>query len=119
MVERSAQVKETAYAEVDQHLRALQNTVAELREELAFYRGIVAKEAPIPLRLGGVRVLPVGEHVYRLSVVLTRGSISDKVLSGWLRVEMVGALAGGPRRLPMENLTDGKRSSIPFKLQND
>ncbi|MCB1741648.1 MAG: hypothetical protein KDK91_14840 [Gammaproteobacteria bacterium] len=118
VLERGAQVKEQAYARVDEHLKNLQSRVAELGEELAFYKGIVTKDAPKSLRLGSVRISQESDSQYLLNVVLTRGMRSDKVIEGKVSIEILGNLAGVPRRLSMSELTPSGRDGVSFRVRH-
>jgi hypothetical protein len=45
MLKRSAQVKSRAYSQVDAQLGELQREILELKEDVAFYRGIVSEDS--------------------------------------------------------------------------
>lgn len=120
ILERSAQVKSQAYAKVDSQLRELQRQILELKEDVAFYRGIVSGDP------GGNRVhiqrlileQEGDERDYRFRVVLTRGKQSDKVVDGVLLLSVDGNQDGEPVRLTLEELVTLPTAKLQFSFKH-
>lgn len=107
ILERARQVEAQAYSRVDRQLAALQEQILALKEEIAFYRGIVSEDAGSDdVRIQRFVVERDGTaQDYRFRLVLTRGMQSDKVASGAVSVAVDGDRDGERVRLSLEELT--------------
>lgn len=107
LLERSNQVDKQAYSEVDDNLKALQEEILELREEVTFYRGIVAPaESSAGLRIERFKVdKQGGEDIYHYNLVLTQVLKNDKTISGSVKVTVNGVEGGQIRSYPLERLS--------------
>ena len=120
IVERAAQVKSQAYAKVDAQLGELQRQILDLKEDVAFYRGIVSENK------GGNRVriqrLVIeqdgNERDYRFRVVLTRGKQDDKVVDGSLLLSVDGDRDGERMRLTLEQLAMFPVAKLQFSFKH-
>jgi hypothetical protein len=118
ILERERQVEQAAYRKVDGELEALHAQILDLKEELAFYQGIVAEHG------GGVRIQrfvvepegPQGGYVFRL--VLTRGMRSDNVANGVVSLSVDGDHDGEPRRLELSELSPLTVSPLSFSFRH-
>ncbi len=125
LLERSSQMDREAYAKLDQALKDLQAEVLELREEVAFYRGIVSpRQASTGLRVERFRVEPQvnGEarpRLYHYNLVLTQVLKNDRVARGVVKVTIEGVADGKPVRHSLHRLTtNGKdREAQPFRFR--
>jgi hypothetical protein len=107
ILERARQVEAQAYSRVDRQLAALQEQILALKEEIAFYRGIVGEDAgrdDVRIQRFVVERDGTGRD-YRFRLVLTRGMGSDKVASGAVAVAVDGDRDGERVRLSLEELT--------------
>lgn len=107
ILERARQVEAQAYSRVDRQLSALQEQILALKEEIAFYRGIVSEDAGSDdVRIQRFVVERDGTaQDYRFRLVLTRGMQGDKVTSGAVSVAVDGDRDGERVRLSLEELT--------------
>jgi hypothetical protein len=107
ILERARQVEAQAYSRVDRQLAALQDQLLSLKEEIAFYRGIVSEDAGSDeVRIQRFVVEREGSGPdYRFRLVLTRGMRSDKVASGAVSVAVDGDRDGERVQLSLEELT--------------
>lgn len=116
---RARQVDETANDRVSGHLRRLQQRVLELREEVAFYRGIVADDRGKGL---SVQTLVIerdgGEGAYRFQLVLTRTMNGDKVATGSVSLSITGERGGRATQLSFAEMTDPAESDLPFRFKH-
>lgn len=107
ILERARQVEAQAYAHVDRQLAALQDQILSLKEEIAFYRGIVSEDAGsdnVRIQRFVVEREGTGQD-YRFRLVLTRGMRSDKVVTGAVSVAVDGDRDGERVQLSLEQLT--------------
>ena len=108
---RERQVERIAYDKIDERLRSLQSTVHALKEEVAFYQGIIASDAEKGVQVQSLSVDPDGrERGYRFQLVLTRAGKSDMVTAGSASISVSGEHGGSladcrfrtcRRRVPM------------------
>ena len=83
LLERTGQVERKAYADVDEHLKDLEDEIFDLKEEVAFYRDIVSARREKGLNIQSLDILPVGTGSdYRYRLVLTKDMRNDKVVTG-------------------------------------
>ena len=119
-LERTGQIEKAAYADVDDQLKRLQGELLQLREELAFYRGVVnATEPGSGLKAQSLTVQRQGpERVYRYRLVLTQFSKNVKVIEGTVDLSLVGEQEGRAVRLSLQDLSGEASKAIPFRLRN-
>ncbi len=115
-LERTSQIERKAYSDVHAHLKQLQQEILDLKEELAFYRSIVASEQSRELDIQSfeVRRDGGGEYLYRL--VLTGAMKNDSVISGTVKLWVFGEREGHPVRFSLEELSDVQ--GISFRLRH-
>lgn len=98
----------------------LQSKVASQTQELAFYHGVVANDAPaIGLRLAMVRFsstkLP-GHYTVRISLV--RAGLAEGMATGTLTLAVDGRSAGGePTTLANQALTADGSNDLPYSFR--
>lgn len=120
MLERSAQVKSQAYAQVDAQLNELQREILELKEDVAFYREIVSEDS----RGNGVQLQRLelegdgGPRDYLFRVVLTRGKQDDKVVDGALMLSVDGEQEGERVRLTLGQLSPFPVTKLQFSFKH-
>ena len=109
ILERSSQIDKQATAEVRQHLQDMQDQLFQMKEELEFYRGIVASsKTNIGLRVQGLRISALAQpDRFHFKVVLTNVDKGDKVSTGRLSVQIVGKQDAVARTFDLTGLLDG------------
>ena len=118
VLERAQQVERAAYREVDERLRELQDAVLALREEVAFYRGIVSAEQQKGLNIQALVVDADGrDRGYRFQVVLTRNMKNDTAISGTLSMSVAGEHAGESRKLSLGDLSASDSDPLAFRFK--
>ncbi len=101
-LQRSQDIDAQACNAVRSSLAQLQAEASDLREQLAFYRGIVAPEQS----RAGVRVYELklarsaAPRRYRYELVLIQSVRHDKRIGGQIQLELVGKRDGAEQRLP-------------------
>jgi hypothetical protein len=101
-------VDREAYRRVARELDDLQSQIAELNEELAFYRGIMTPaEGQAGLQVQTVQIVPVdGHRAYQLRLILVQAGRNDRQVSGTLSVAVAGEGPEGARTLALQDLSD-------------
>lgn len=119
LVERSTQVDGQAYLEVKENLKALQQEILELREEVGFYRGIVApRESSAGLRIDRLKITEAaGERLYHYNLVLTQVLKNHRNVRGKVTLLVEGLLNDRPKKLKMREVTVSKKRSMDFKFK--
>lgn len=106
-------VERQSYADVERSLSELQATVQQQRDELQFYRGIVAPEDGVGgLRIQRLDIFPgVGDGRYKLRLVLMQSMRQDVVSNGSVSIEFEGSRGNQPVRLTLAQLGGKTRDS--------
>lgn len=107
--ELARRVDHQAYADIEKTLGELQTQVARQREELAFYRGIVAPEDGLGgLHIQRLEVLPGNvDRQFHLRLVLVQSLRQEAVAAGSVEIALVGSRDAMPVRLALNELSGG------------
>ncbi len=118
-LERTGRVDGEAYAGVRDQLRNLQGENLELREEIAFYRGIVAPgEAGTGLGIQSLDFHSAGApRVYHYKLVLTQVLSRRDAVHGRISVSVNGLLGGKPVSLGLEQISPKHEKSLAFAFK--
>jgi cell division protein FtsB len=120
LLETSGKIDEEAYRQVEQRLVDLQNEILEQREDLAFYRGIVADQKT------GLRVqdfeLMAGDEVssFSLRLVLAQAMRASQRISGSVELQIEGIQNGKSLTLGLDELgvvADQRKSLVGFSFR--
>ena len=99
VAERSGQVDREAHAQLRQTLAGLNGEILQLREELAFYRGIVSPaDARRGVRVHDLSVEGAGD-TWRYTLMLIQAMQHDRQAEGTAHLTLVGTGADGPQRV--------------------
>lgn len=117
--QRSTEIDTQACDSVRASLDELQTEAADLREQLAFYRGIVAPEqARAGVRVQELKFSPGGTPgSYRYDLVLIQSVRHDKRVEGKVEITFVGRQNGVEKRLSLADLTVTDASNLVFSLK--
>jgi len=117
-LERAAQIERKAYNELDNNLKVLQGEILELKEELAFYRGIVSpRDASRGLRLQRFSVEPNGLRSYRYTVVITQVLKNDKLARGRVKLYVEGLQNNEPKTLELSALSENSVKELNYRFK--
>lgn len=113
--ERQLQVERAAQKSLAEELAAVQDESVQLKEEIAFYRGILNESAaPSELKLHSFKLdkgkLP---NQYTYQVMLVQSGRHDKMVQGALELHLSTLKAGESQVLPLE---DGGKIIEPIKI---
>lgn len=120
-LQQQQQVEQQAYDEVRHDLKDLQDENLELKEELAFYRGIVSpEEGAHGLRIQGLQVTKnAKEGSFHYKLVLTQVLKNDRLARGRVEVKIEGIREedGRQENLTLTDVTVPKRQPMNFKFK--
>jgi hypothetical protein len=117
-LERAAQIERKAYNELDTNLKVLQGEILELKEELAFYRGIVSpRDASRGLRLQRFSLEPNGLRSYRYTVVLTQVLKNDRLARGRVKLFVEGLQGNEPKTLDLSALSENSVNELSYRFK--
>lgn len=116
---QSAQVDKKAYLQVQDDLKQLQQENLELREEVSFFRGVVApKEGSTGIQVESFHVEKLNDgRLHHYKFVLTQVMKGKKTTSGVVSFDLVGIKNGKPIRYSMRYISTTKESRIRFKFR--
>lgn len=119
VLERDAQIKHKAYDELDTTLKVLQGEILELKEELAFYRGIVSpRDAARGLHLQRFKVEPNGKpRGFRYKVILTQVLKEDRTARGRLLLDIEGLQSNETKVLGLQDVTEKRIKELEFNFR--
>ena len=120
VLERTAQIDKQASRLAHVEQIDLRSNVAELRQELDFYRGIVAEAGGAQgTQVQALRFRPFdtrGSYGYLL--VLTHVGKEDKTAEGRVVVTVAGQQEGADRSYDLNQLAGGDESGLAFKFKH-
>lgn len=120
-LELARNIERESYAEVEKDLADLQSQVLKHREELTFYRGIVAPEDGVGgLRIQRLQIFPGGaERHYRLQLVLVQSMRQDTAASGVALIKIEGVRDNAPAQLALSEVGGDTRADgqVDFKFR--
>lgn len=119
LLERSSEIDREAREQVQNNLSSMQDEVLELREELAFYRGIVSPEdAQAGLRVQRFELSSgPAEDLYHYRLVLIQAIKHDRRASGTVDVVVHGVRDGQPVSLPLQELVTGDMDEMKYSFK--
>jgi hypothetical protein len=119
VLERSSQIDRQAYDTVDRALSDVQDEMLELKEELAFYRGIVSPaETARGINITRFTLRALGQvRAYRYKLVLSQVKQNESVITGAALLTFEGIMAGAQRQLTLHDLAAGKGDDLKLKFK--
>lgn len=94
--QRSVQMNETAFQELDRSLKSSAQEIVKLREELNFYRNIISPaDKKSGLRIQNLSIQPTGTaNQYRYKLVLIQALKHEHTIRGSATLEITGVQGG-------------------------
>ncbi len=116
---QSAEIDRVAHEEVRAALVRAEQELAELRQELVFYRNLMAPGENEPgLRVEAVSLTPeLVADAYRYEIVLTQVRGKDRLAQGQLLVRLHGVLDGDARALNLADVTPDGDAALRFRFK--
>jgi len=118
-LERSTFLDKQAFSDVDTTLHDLQDEILELKEEIAFYRGIVSPvETSSGLNITSMEVSSIGNKKgYHFKLVLTQVMKNDKTVKGKANLSVEGIMNGSQKTLNLKQLSGGHLKELKLKFK--
>lgn len=119
LVKRASQVDGQAYEQVKSDLKSLQSEILELREEVSFYRGIVApRESSAGMRVDQFNVEKTSDKgLYHFNLVLTQVIKNKRTTRGVATLSIEGEQNGRPKKLSLRSVSVDKKKRLEFKFR--
>lgn len=118
ILERAQQVEGKAYQNVDVHLRNLQDEVLALKEEVAFYRGIVSAGKEKGLNIQTFIVdKETSPGAYRFQLVLTQHLKRVKKITGKVKLKVTDEADGSPKELLLSDMDGKQANALDFEFK--
>lgn len=117
--QRSGEIDGQACDTVKSSLGGLQAEVSDLREQLAFYRGIVAPD----VSRAGLRVyeFKVGKNptsnAYHYELVLIQSSRNDRQVGGRILVTIDGVQGGAQQTIKLDDMLKGESKTLQYSFK--
>jgi hypothetical protein len=93
--ERTIQMDQAAYQELDRTLQVSAQEIVKLREELNFYRNIISPtDKKAGLRVQSLDIQQTGSGAYRYKLVLIQALKHERSVFGTANLEIAGMLGG-------------------------
>lgn len=119
LLQRTGQVDKESYIAINDELKNLQTEMLELKQQVAFYRGIVSPtEGASGLNITNLRIDDIGsDNSYRFKLVLTQVNKNDRLVSGKARIVIDGIMAGQQKQLSLTEVSGGKLNDLKMKFK--
>jgi hypothetical protein len=117
-LEVGRRVDRESLAEAQRMIGELQSQAARLKQDLEFYRGVLAKEfgaGSVRIQSAVVRAAPRGTFVVEVTVV--RAAARDTPLRGAARIALAGMRRGALTEASLRELAPDRRREVPFVLR--
>ena len=119
VLERAGQIDKEGYSGVEQSLKQAQDEMLELKEEVAFYRGIVSPtETASGLNIADFRVSGIGEdRAYRFKLVMTQMKNNTRLIKGYARVAFEGVQNGAQVEHTLHKVSGGTLDKLRLRFK--
>lgn len=114
---RAQEVGQAARENLRQDLLGLQDEIQDLREELAFYRGIVSPEdGQRGLKIQDFSLAPGdGPRQFTYSLMLIQALTHDRRVEGRVELSVLGRMDGESHRLELADVADREELAFSFR----
>lgn len=117
--ERAREIDKQAYSDVNASLESMQNEISELKEEVAFYRGIVSpKESGQGVQVQTLQLVANGgDHAYSYKLVLVQTNKVATLTKGEVKITLQGLQNQAQKEYSFDELSgqDGHDGKFKFK----
>lgn len=116
---RGNEIDKQAYSEVNDSLNSMQLEILELKEEVAFYRSIVApRESSRGLRIQRFKIVPTGkDRAFSYKLVLTQVIKSSRITRGTVDIQIEGVQNGKHKTMTLAEVSVAKLKQLKFKFK--
>lgn len=118
LLERTIEIDRESSGQINTTVRELQSELAELRKEVAFYRGIVSpEEARTGVRVHQLRLTRAQEDVYQYELVLIQSTTLKKKVSGVVDLVVQGLEDGKEKTFKYAELKTDADKNLVFSFK--
>ena len=119
ILERSSQIDQQAALDVKADLGQLEMELQAAREEIEFYRGIVAPgDVQSGLRIHRFTLESgTGAGKYHYDLVLTQVKLNDRLVTGVVNLKIAGLMLGEPGELALAGVTKPAVKQLKFRFR--
>lgn len=119
VLERASQIDKKGYSEVETSLKQAQDEMLELKEEVAFYRGIVSPtDTATGINVADFRVSSIGEErAYRFKLVMTQTKSNTRVVKGYARIAFEGVQDGVQVEHTLKKVSGGALDKLKLRFK--
>ena len=119
LLERTREIDSESTDEVRNSLKDMQDEILELREQAAFYRGIISPDdRQAGLDIQSFKLSTDGEAgLYHYDLVMTQVLRNERPVSGSVKVFVQGVQEGAPLTLDFKELSPNNSVSETFKFR--
>ena len=120
VLEQLTKIDKQAYIEIQNTVRTLQRQNMELKQELSFYREVIAStKQGKTVNIQGLRLEQLDKpHRYRFELILTHVVKGDKVVTGDLSISFEGSENGVSRRFSLAELAETSSTDFSFDIKH-
>ncbi|HEX4895164.1 MAG TPA: DUF6776 family protein [Solimonas sp.] len=117
-VQRSTEIDTQACDSVRASLTDLQEEASDLREQLAFYRGIAAPEqSRAGVRVHEFKLQRTAGGGYHYDLVLIQSVRHERRVAGRVEIAFSGRQNGSERRISLDEVASGEARNLVFSLK--
>lgn len=119
ILEQGSEIDRQAYAEVQRYLDGQQSELFNLREELAFYRGVVTPpKGRSGLQIQDIKLEPdPGGQSFHYKLMLTHAGKNNESVRGEVTLAVDGSGGDVPDRLTLADMSQDGKSGKPFRFK--
>jgi hypothetical protein len=115
-LQKGREIDRQAYGEVQNALSEEQHQVANLREQLAFYRGVMSPQAlESGLHVNELRISRLGADRFRYDLVLVQAARQERRANGRAELRLIGRDRVAQRSIGLSEL--GGPEALPFSFR--
>ncbi len=117
--ERSTVVDEKAYTAVEDSLRLLQDELAELKQQVSFYQGIVSPaDASLGVQVQNLKLERLSEgNDFHFKLILIQGPARARRVTGTVTFIVAGVQDGEQKSLSLKELSGGEMTSLKYRFK--
>ena len=119
VLKQAAVIDKKAYNDVNGTLKDLQNEILELKEQVAFYRGIVSPtQTAAGLNITSFKLNKLGEESgYHFKLVLTQVKQNNRIIRGKANILIDGLQDGEPKQLNVASLMGKTKLDLSLRFK--
>ncbi len=117
ILERTAQVDREAKIELARDVKAGQEEIARLREDVSFYKSIISPDkGRSGLSVYKFTTMPAGKDLYHFKMILTQAGKNDNLAEGGVNITVHGILNNQEKALKLSEIRVSKKKPITYKF---